>query len=250
MSKLNLLGDNLRNKGTYFNNSNSVKKSLYEVFGENSDIGIEYNKRISKFRAHYQERTFSNNAIKPQNILIDKIRDLLLKSNGIDEYKEGLYNLLDEVNKVNIKEQEKHKKIIYLKTQIAFADFISSNPDLFPPPIFSQEKYSKRMVNIPRCRGDEDCPKGMVCCEGYCRYPTASDMCPAWLGTMWCVAVAEPTPIGEGVSTVVTGIVAGYYILTRSECIAEYVKCTERNNAYENCSMCLQYCIVQGHWCI
>lgn len=70
---------------------------------------------------------------------------------------------------------------------------------------------------------------------------------PESLATVWALAIAEPTPIGEGVALVLTGIVGSYYVITRADCISAYVDCVlySSNN---NCSDCLHYCIVQGDW--
>jgi len=70
---------------------------------------------------------------------------------------------------------------------------------------------------------------------------------PESLAGVWALAVAEPTPVGEAVALVLTGIVGSYYVITRADCIAAYVDCVlySSNN---NCSDCLHYCIVQGNW--
>lgn len=251
INELNSLGENLRDNNRYFNDSNSVEKALFEVFGESSSISNDYKLKINNFKANYQKKTFKNKRTEIHRTLVSKIQNLLMGSNNIDEYEKGLTKLFNELEKKDIDKSEKHKNLIYLKTQITFLKFISSNADLFPPPNFSsssEEHSQKNSYSNQKCRKNSDCPKGKICCEGYCRYPTASDMCPAWLGAMWGVALVEPTPFGEAAAGVVSGVVGGYYVLTRSGCIAEYVKCKYRNTN-EDCSRCLQFCIVQGEWC-
>ena len=65
---------------------------------------------------------------------------------------------------------------------------------------------------------------------------------------IWCVALAEPSPVGEIVAILVTAGVASYYVLTRSECIEYYVDCVNPHGDFYHCSTCLQRCIVQGNW--
>ncbi len=70
----------------------------------------------------------------------------------------------------------------------------------------------------------------------------------AWLGAIWTIAIAEPTPVGEAVAGVITGAVAGYYAITRAECISKYVDCRTYDSPKKDCSSCLRYCITQGNW--
>lgn len=70
----------------------------------------------------------------------------------------------------------------------------------------------------------------------------------SWLGTVWAIAIAEPTPVGEAIAGVVTGAVAGYYAITRAECISKYYDCKTYDSPKKDCSTCLQYCITQGNW--
>jgi hypothetical protein len=70
---------------------------------------------------------------------------------------------------------------------------------------------------------------------------------PSSLATVWSIAVAEPTPIGEAVAAVLTGIVGSYLVINRADCISKYVKCKQYTSNV-NCSDCLHYCIVQGNW--
>ena len=69
-----------------------------------------------------------------------------------------------------------------------------------------------------------------------------------WLGTVWAIAVAEPTPVGEAIAGVATVAVAGYYAITRAECISKYYDCRMYDSPEKDCSTCLQYCITQGDW--
>jgi hypothetical protein len=70
---------------------------------------------------------------------------------------------------------------------------------------------------------------------------------PNSLATVWAIAIAEPTPVGEAVATVLTGIVGSYLVITRADCISEYVYC-KTFTSKTNCGDCLHYCIVQGNW--
>lgn len=70
---------------------------------------------------------------------------------------------------------------------------------------------------------------------------------PSSLAGIWAIAIAEPTPIGEAVALVATGIIGSYYVLTRADCINEYVDC-KLYTSNNNCSDCLHYCIVKGDW--
>lgn len=70
---------------------------------------------------------------------------------------------------------------------------------------------------------------------------------PSSLAGIWAIAIAEPTPIGEAVALVATGIIGSYYVLTRADCINEYVNC-KLYTSNTNCSDCLHYCIVKGDW--
>ncbi len=64
---------------------------------------------------------------------------------------------------------------------------------------------------------------------------------PSYLASVWAVAVVEPTPIGKAVAVVLTGIVGSYYVLTRADCIDEFVSCKLYSNN-DNCADCLHYC--------
>ena len=70
---------------------------------------------------------------------------------------------------------------------------------------------------------------------------------PSSLATVWAIAIAEPTPVGEAVATVLTGIVGSYLVITRAECISKYVNC-KLYSSNTNCSDCLHFCVVQGYW--
>lgn len=34
-----------------------------------------------------------------------------------------------------------------------------------------------------------------------------------WLGTIWAIAIAEPTSVSELIAGILTGVVAGYYAI-------------------------------------
>jgi len=63
--------------------------------------------------------------------------------------------------------------------------------------------------------------------------------------TIWALANMEPTPIEEAVAVVLTGIVGSYLVLTKAECIEEYVYC-KLYTSNNNCGDCLHFCVVQG----
>ncbi len=70
---------------------------------------------------------------------------------------------------------------------------------------------------------------------------------PDLLAAIWTIAIAEPTPAGETIALIVTGVYGSYLILTRAECIQEYYNCRKYTNK-SNCDDCLHYCVVQGYW--
>ncbi|MCT4613263.1 MAG: hypothetical protein N4A49_00140 [Marinifilaceae bacterium] len=65
--------------------------------------------------------------------------------------------------------------------------------------------------------------------------------------TIWAIAIAKPCPIGEIIATLVSAGVLTYYILTKWDCIDEYVICADNYHVYDYCSSCLQYCVVQAY---
>ena len=69
---------------------------------------------------------------------------------------------------------------------------------------------------------------------------------PNAFATIWVIALAEPTPIGEGVALALTGIVGTYYVLTRLDCIEAYTDCKMYTSNFP-CDNCFRFCIVQGY---
>jgi len=106
----------------------------------------------------------------------------------------------------------------------------------------------------------QGCPPGLEfdVCQRVCDFPQVIPLgCnveeqswwndPNTFGTIWVIALAEPTPIGEVVATTLTIAIGSYYVLTRAECISKYVNC-KRYTQNTNCGDCLHYCVVQGNW--
>jgi len=81
--------------------------------------------------------------------------------------------------------------------------------------------------------------------------------CRKFLATVWVIAVGEPTPAGEIVASVITVVVGGILLYEVVTCAknnqSNYEYCQQRfRNCYspifDGCSICLQYCLVQGSW--
>lgn len=63
---------------------------------------------------------------------------------------------------------------------------------------------------------------------------------------IWLIAVSEPTPFGEIAAFMITVGYAVWFVMSRDDCIEEFVDCVP--SSYNYCGTCLQYCIVQGTW--
>lgn len=86
--------------------------------------------------------------------------------------------------------------------------------------------------------------------------------CKEGLSTVWLVAVAEPSPVGELIATGATLIVGGYLLYqymvhcyvspgyTVEECLELYIKCMNLPGEYEGgrCYDCYRYCEAQKVW--
>ena len=70
---------------------------------------------------------------------------------------------------------------------------------------------------------------------------------PESLAGIWAIAIVEPTPIGEAVALVATGIIGSYLVITSAECINKYVDC-KLYSSRSDCANCLHFCVVQGYW--
>lgn len=68
-----------------------------------------------------------------------------------------------------------------------------------------------------------------------------------FLAAVWAIAITEPTPFGEAVASALTVIIGAYLILSRTECIENYVECVF-DNPSPSCADCLHFCVVQGFW--
>lgn len=72
-----------------------------------------------------------------------------------------------------------------------------------------------------------------------------------FLASVWVVAIAEPTPVGEVVAITLSAIAASYLIVKMTErvtmCINRYVMCQE-DTPWLDCYFCLRYCTAQGVW--
>ncbi|WP_242203030.1 hypothetical protein [Aestuariivivens insulae] len=88
--------------------------------------------------------------------------------------------------------------------------------------------------------------------------------CDGQLLSVWTIALAEPTPIGEVVATLATIYIGGVLVaelitecfqsdeistplIDINTCIDAYVTCTEVT-PYDDCSTCLSFCGTQGYW--
>lgn len=95
--------------------------------------------------------------------------------------------------------------------------------------------------------------------------PTKGDIgtwCKQAIGTVWLVAIAEPTPFGELIATgativLATGVILYQYRvvcysrpLTPDECLKLYLKCMEKPGMFEGgpCYDRYVYCKAQGVW--
>ena len=115
---------------------------------------------------------------------------------------------------------------------------------------------------IPKLKSaSSPCPSGLVWdyCYEWCAFPENIDLAciepnsgswwndPSSLAGVWAIAIAEPTPIGEAVALVLTGIIGSYLIITRADCIIAYVDCTTYT-PNKDCSTCLHRCVTTGDW--
>jgi len=109
-------------------------------------------------------------------------------------------------------------------------------------------------IIIPRLKSGPDSEDGESI-GGWCR---------KFLASGWAIAVGEPTPAGEIVMAVATVVISGillYEVITckstsdtgtgggnpfQTYCQSRYLTCT--SIIYNGCSICLQFCLVQGYW--
>ncbi len=221
-------------------------KSIHVISLENanSEIFDDFNTSLSEFS-------------KNQLNILKLIAVARSESDSYIEFSNNLSEINDKIYKTVPKAEQ--EKLFYITSALYYGlkeinelvkrGFIYGNPEGVTNNTVSELKSSNALTFAP---------PGLefnYCTEVYDWPDRIPENCktgswwknPDILATLWAVGLIEPTPVGEAVALIATGIVGSYLIITRAECVNKYVHC-KMYSSRTDCDNCLHYCVVQGYW--
>lgn len=258
-----------------------VAKEIEVTVGKLNDLNVDYSKIVDSknFREKFYEDWYNANPTMAKsraagttqpldmmsatefmekynsltNVQLDFIRKIISeceKSRSDQDLSDRLIDLNKEIHvQVPEIEQERLLNIIaVLYYGLQKVSYLEAQGLMLKTP------YNNLKLSKVKTRGPEDGAIG-----SWCRKITA---------TVWTIAVAEPTPFGEIVASVVTVVTAAgiiYEVVLCKEneensdmdfCMRKYVGCTDTSYGdpntggwgYTMCQRCFDYCVAQGVW--